>query len=358
MGHTSTTITAPVNTTDVGVVLGVSSNDVGYLCSNLHGKINKWAKHKPVRKNGFATTSVTYRATSGNCGLKHPAFYSNKQDFLDAVISGDANAAWEYEPPTGGISSPFRLTDFVGYKHNAISPFGAIQDGSSFMLDNGGNFTFPAIAPRNEEGELSLSDFTEGEFHYGEWFFGILLWKNNISYWATADYSIGSDNFNKYSVNFKEILSAHTGIFRAVPFLANKQFSSNGSLPANLMVIGIERTPVDFIEIETLQNLLKIGLAVYYKTSGTLLCNVTISNGTNASASITNGYIEAATSNSGASATTIKSGISMTVAAGKSVTTSFEVAVSRSDFKYVRFVSSKISSSWIGMMNARPEPMV
>ena len=39
-------ISAPLNTRDVGSVLGSASNDVGTLCT--HANINMWAKFKPV----------------------------------------------------------------------------------------------------------------------------------------------------------------------------------------------------------------------------------------------------------------------------------------------------------------------
>jgi hypothetical protein len=41
-------IVAPVSIDDVRTALGVSSNDLGYLCKNTHGKTNMWAKYKPV----------------------------------------------------------------------------------------------------------------------------------------------------------------------------------------------------------------------------------------------------------------------------------------------------------------------
>lgn len=56
MGHTTTTITAPVNTDDVSAVLNVASHDVATLCA--HEKNNKWSKRKPLRKESpddFAT---------------------------------------------------------------------------------------------------------------------------------------------------------------------------------------------------------------------------------------------------------------------------------------------------------------
>lgn len=42
MAHSNGKITAPVGIdADIAPVLGVGSYDLGYLCSNAHGKINK-----------------------------------------------------------------------------------------------------------------------------------------------------------------------------------------------------------------------------------------------------------------------------------------------------------------------------
>lgn len=52
MAHSNGKITAPVGIdADIAPVLGVSSYDLGYLCSNAHGKINKWSKIKPVKSS-------------------------------------------------------------------------------------------------------------------------------------------------------------------------------------------------------------------------------------------------------------------------------------------------------------------
>lgn len=55
MGHSNGKITAPVGIdADIAPVLGVGSYDLGYLCSNAHGKINPWARYKPVRYESLA----------------------------------------------------------------------------------------------------------------------------------------------------------------------------------------------------------------------------------------------------------------------------------------------------------------
>lgn len=106
-------IQAPVTVDDVKQVLGVSNNDVGYLCSNSHGKINPWAKYKPVNFNGKIGILTETELRSTIYGLTYKKF----QDFREAIIY-----VWEYAPPSGGASWPYRLHDFVNYYHGAPAP--------------------------------------------------------------------------------------------------------------------------------------------------------------------------------------------------------------------------------------------
>ena len=89
MSHSNGIISNPINPQDPYLVLGVrkrkSGYNINYICSNLHGRINKWAKYKPI---------------------DYPAI-------------GDS---YEYAPPKGGDNSPYRLCDFIGYNHAAEPP--------------------------------------------------------------------------------------------------------------------------------------------------------------------------------------------------------------------------------------------
>ncbi len=120
MSYSNGIITAPISASDPYNVLGVSKTssgyDVGYICSNNHGKINKWAKFKPVRYNVTSTENVTnwWKSQDGDCGLD-----IGINNYLSAYRNG---TAYTYKAPRGGSSEPFRLTDFVNYNHNA-QPF-------------------------------------------------------------------------------------------------------------------------------------------------------------------------------------------------------------------------------------------
>lgn len=121
-------ITAPISLKDdVYHVLGASPSgayyDLGYACRNTHGKINKWSYYKPTP---YPSLSLTTQAqmkeafSSVNYGLTWTKFGTA----LNLISTVDAGTeTWGYQPPTGGSSSPYRLTDFFGYNHRAVSPF-------------------------------------------------------------------------------------------------------------------------------------------------------------------------------------------------------------------------------------------
>lgn len=97
MGHSNGKITAPVGIdADIAPVLGVGSYDLGYLCSNAHGKINKWSYIKPKEANT-------------------PDFNNAN---LPGLIYDSVNKTIVYDVP----KTWYRALDFDGYDHNAKPP--------------------------------------------------------------------------------------------------------------------------------------------------------------------------------------------------------------------------------------------
>lgn len=93
-------IVAPVNIDDVRRVLGESSRDVGTLCTS--SRVNMWSKYKPV-----AHTSIDPLTDSGFLATNYG---------LSVVYGGQCE--YTYTPPKGGVSSPYRLSDFKGYRQD------------------------------------------------------------------------------------------------------------------------------------------------------------------------------------------------------------------------------------------------
>lgn len=110
MGNNNGIITSPINLeTDVYKVLGLGSQngyyDVGYACSNEHGKINISSRYKPVNSSILGI-------------LSKEQFKTLCYGFGDVISSSDiSQRKWGYIPPTD--AGFYRLTDFDNYNHRA-----------------------------------------------------------------------------------------------------------------------------------------------------------------------------------------------------------------------------------------------
>lgn len=131
MGIDKGIITRPVSIADVQKALGVTANDVGNLCTS--NAINKWAKNKPVSRTKLTPLTDEERKGTGSSG----EYYGLQCTLTHITISPELhNVGFEYIRPTGGISSPYRLSDFDGYDHSAQpDPTGEIKARDVYWQD-------------------------------------------------------------------------------------------------------------------------------------------------------------------------------------------------------------------------------
>lgn len=121
-------IKSPVHlAANVARVLRANLLTAAALCT--HPNINKWAKYKPFRCSTIAFTQDAnndYMNENGdrnialkaaNYGLKEP------QQYTSVEYTKNDTEAWSYLKPTGGISSPYRISDFLNYNHAARYPY-------------------------------------------------------------------------------------------------------------------------------------------------------------------------------------------------------------------------------------------
>ena len=104
-----------ITTTLVAQAIGLASNNVGVLCAgklpaeNISAsRINKWSKYKPViLANPFPDRNgAWWRGGDNLCGFTIPS----------------PHGVYTYNPPTGGTTAPFRISDYRGYNHAATIP--------------------------------------------------------------------------------------------------------------------------------------------------------------------------------------------------------------------------------------------
>lgn len=146
MSYSNGIVTAPVSFADVNAALSTNHTDLGHLCSDE--RINKFARYKSVRfpEAGLITDADRKSVCHGlvlpaAVELSEQAFGNNSATY--AAIRQACEGDWGYNPPNGGASAPYRLTDFAnaehpsseGYYHNAVPPIivNYPRDGWTFM---------------------------------------------------------------------------------------------------------------------------------------------------------------------------------------------------------------------------------
>lgn len=198
MAYNNGIITAPVSIYDVQRALGSGSNYLGTLCQNLN--INKWAWFKPIRTSNIgllnesmrqsARYGLFFRENTDAENLLKGTVAINETNFDKAASS---NYEWSYIRPTGGLSSPYRLTDFacedaslglIGYKHNTQPPYEIFGDWGVKLstLNKVANIYSVVTTGNNYEWSILMySDYTNTtEIYAGNIFTGYRMKYNTL----------------------------------------------------------------------------------------------------------------------------------------------------------------------------------
>lgn len=203
MGYSPGTnmITAPIGIHDVQRCFGSSRNDVGDLIANVN--INKWAKYKPLKFAKIEQLNAT-NMISVNYGIIDIPTWTRMDYMATFLFSASrqslsqtywpecdrtrtptpalADEYWAYQRPTGGASSPYRLTDFKDYYHLAEAPVGNMESSTINISPEGVlQIMFPK-GPVDNQYALLLEDLTyPGTMNQtiANMYFGVLMRKTS-----------------------------------------------------------------------------------------------------------------------------------------------------------------------------------
>lgn len=122
MSYENGIIREPINVEDPYYVMGVAPlvdedgddlYDIGYICSNNHGMVNIWSLNKPNVLD--SDMELTEYAQYNSASLLIPKFAAADVNYLGVLNE----ALWKYPKSQ---ATWYRLTDFIGYYHNAQPP--------------------------------------------------------------------------------------------------------------------------------------------------------------------------------------------------------------------------------------------
>lgn len=282
MGYDQTTqiVKAPVSIYDIQRALGKSSPDLKTLA--MSDTINKWAKFKPVKlmtttppyrpivdtlsqldmsnvdhsRWAWKNSSTWWRATNGMCGLVIHQYESLNDLLLDYFAPHDISYVklWPWEYDTLDASNVARMTDFVGYRHNAIPPL------HDFMSDKSTYFSQGSLVDTVVKigsgfnvqdfslgASLALADLGNGGY-FSDYYFGVVVLyddynivNNVVNYHGliTTSAKVGKSGFQpQVSIPIGTGgLPVGTKGYRAVGFLTSTIKSSYTLMP-NVGAIG------------------------------------------------------------------------------------------------------------------------
>lgn len=224
-----------VSTTVVGQELGVATRNVRELCTSSN--INKWSKHKPVKFNGDTQANPNwYKANDGFCGLS-VGWSSASDSSLTNLVNAYKAGTWNYIPPTGGPTYPYRLGDFRGYNHKAVPFIGTkLKKGSEFKVNLMVTKALTFNAYYNfDSTTVQITDFNSAANGLQDAHLGIALYEGNpiednyakriltaISDNKITEHGAVTLNFDRYDIGASRY---------AMFFLASPTVSNNVCIP-------------------------------------------------------------------------------------------------------------------------------
>lgn len=346
MAHSNGMITAPVSIHDVmsvvpvtlratinGTTVTISSNDLGVLCSKKTGDtitgsytdpntgtvtqnvtwtvvrtdINIWAKYKPVDNTalhymgqwdltaatptwkspsdvGFTPSTPWWRGrgSSWKYGLE-PFTSSSLSGIIQQYDLGDDMNGWTYHGPTGGIYSPYRLTDFASYNHRAQGLAEKFMVSNPLVVDSNKMATFiAAIMYSLDDGTNITPENILGD---GSWYFGVAMVLNgSVAFSMSSRY--------EHTNNIEQAISlsgiSENTTYTCYPFFSINPVSAGGS--NTFYTIPLLHPVQTVVRNRTSQ--FQVNVGAEYGAQGTDRVRVVITIAVDANANYTDCYIE------------------------------------------------------------------
>lgn len=268
-------ITAPVSIEDVRKTLGVTSTDLGTLCTS--SQINMWSKYKPVQLTGlFASTGSNdwYKGVDGCCGINFADAQSNTYEKIIDKYTSDGSNGWHYMGRPNGTTYPYRLTDFKNYYHKAVPPLSHFTVPQKVAAN--GTLTCSFDYGIQEDHNLNFSDINiplgSGITNLGEAPVGIVVYSNSQRkvVGRTGDGSFGV-------VNYKATGLTQGYKYTVYPFFCVSSFGQDDVDKVNTFITLPNVSPGEFTVVSQEEAAgITISVHAIYVNSSTITWTLTV----------------------------------------------------------------------------------
>lgn len=221
-------------TGDVAAVLNVNSGDTGTLCS--HTNINMWARYKPETAvtglTSFGITPITLQQRTLNSfsiETKVNAGVGSVSTLVDRLRAGTQQDCFIYKKPFGTPASPYRISDFNNYWHNAPCPIRAPYNTTDTLgvTSQGKLQLYYYVDVTGSDYGLGLKDlrFQNDAQQLSSYYFGILIYNNSTYAAATQDHVMGTEQQEGLDVTLTGVPQT-TATYTMVPFFSTQPIAS------------------------------------------------------------------------------------------------------------------------------------
>jgi len=234
---TSTDPDTGVSIYDVQRALSTSRKDLGELCT--HDNINMWARYKPETPvTGLVTYGVQpitlQQRTLNSYSIQalQNQQYGNLSSLVSDLRNGNARNPFTYIKPTGGASSPYRLTDFENYWHGAPCPitFPYNPTDKLAVTNTGALQLYYYVSEQGSAYGLGLADLRlqNDSEDLSTKYFGILIYNANNYYAGTQSSPMGRGSAEGLDVTLTGV-SQTPAKYTIVPFFATRPIANQSS---------------------------------------------------------------------------------------------------------------------------------
>lgn len=236
MGYTDGKITSTgVSIYDVQKALGTNECDLGSLCK--HVNINMWARYKPetavtgLTTYGLGAITLQQRSLNGyGIEARTNQGYGSISTLVTALRAGTAATPFTYKKPYGTSASPYRLTDFADYWHNAPAPIRAPYNPTDKLAvtQQGTAQPFFYVELTGSSHGLGLKDLRlqSDSNQLGEYYFGILLYNGSTYSAATQTNKMKNNTAGELIGVTLTGLPQVATTYQMIPFFSTQPFAS------------------------------------------------------------------------------------------------------------------------------------
>ncbi len=238
MGLNNGILTQPISLEDIAQCFGVSTEDLGTLCS--YSDINMWAKYKPLR-HGYEGVLTDAQRALGGYGILATKYNvdnsSSRESAINNAIAG--NTGWRHDKPRGeNYSEWYRELDFDGYNHNSICPF-YLEDASlveelRVMVGQRVNLPVNNMLVTDITGIIGLDDASKSGY-------GFIVKRGSTIIHIDAINSAGTDVNWPLNQNHTISLVYAAGTYQVCGYIRDYNRGNAVLLPCSVLTIDVDK---------------------------------------------------------------------------------------------------------------------